>query len=396
MSSFSRTLRRTATPALAAVDRRFDELGHLMHAVKNEIIASLERHDDEREESAATLRSLDQRIAALRDELQLATGTHGDERPPSAAEVLQSAIPGPTAEHRIAMTTRCRDADRIPKVANGGAVLRHDESSVQVMHNGLLVEHGGYYGDWMAEIITALDGHHEPQEELVFHTILERLATTNTPTMIELGCFWAYYSLWFLLQFPTGRAVAVEPDPDHLDVGRRNAELNGLPVEFAQFAAGGRSNQRLALESEIHPGRVHDVAVRSVTDLMADFGLDSVDILHLDIQGAELEVLESCAHLVAARRLRFVVVSTHHHVISDDPVLHRRVLDWLRSHGAHIICEHSIAESFSGDGLVAASFWAEDRDLRIDVSHNRSSTSLFRDTTEDLACLIAAYDQLRS
>ncbi len=296
------------------------------------------------------------------------------------------------------MTTRCRDADRIPKVANGGAVIQHNGSLVQVMHNGLLVEHGGYYGDWMAEIITALDGHHEPQEELVFHTILERLATTspNRPTMIELGCFWAYYSLWFLVRHPSGRAVAVEPDPDHLDVGRRNADLNGLPVEFAQFAAGGSSDSRLVLDSEIHPGRVHDVATRSVADLMTDFSLDQVDVLHLDIQGAELEVLESCAHLAAARRLRFVIVSTHHHVISDDPLLHQRVLEWLRSHGAHVICEHSIAESFSGDGLVAASFWSEDQDLCVEVSHNRTSASLFRDTNEDLACLASAYDQLRS
>lgn len=41
--------------------------------------------------------------------------------------------------------------------------------------------------------------------------------------MIEIGGFWAYYSLWFLKDAPERRAIVIEPDPAHLDIGRQNA-----------------------------------------------------------------------------------------------------------------------------------------------------------------------------
>ena len=45
--------------------------------------------------------------------------------------------------------------------------------------------------------------------------------------MLEFGSFWAYYSLWFLRSFPSGKVVALEPDPAYLAVGEQNFTLNG-------------------------------------------------------------------------------------------------------------------------------------------------------------------------
>lgn len=323
--------------------------------------------------------------------------TDAGTRPATAAEVLRSAMRGPTAEQRVAMTLSCRDSDSIAKVDGAGTTAMRDGVAVQIMHNGLVVEHGGYYGDWMAEVISGLRGHHEPQEELVFHTIMERLASTaGAPVMIELGCFWAYYSLWFLHRFPDGVALAAEPDPDHLDVGRRNAALNDLAPIFVQCAAGASADDVLDLESELHPGLRHTVPIRTVPELADAHGLGTIDILHLDIQGAELSTLEAARGLFDAGRVRFVVVSTHHHIISGDPILHERTLEWLLDRGAHIICEHSIPESFSGDGLIAASFAEQDRDLTVEVSHNRAGDALFQATEFDLAAMIEAYERLRT
>ena len=98
---------------------------------------------------------------------------------------------------RIAITTAVRDTDAIPKVADAGEVKVHDGQRVQVMHNGVLVEEDCYNGAWTTEIIRRLRGHHEPQEEFAFHTVVERLRSdTQGATMVELGSFWAYYSLW--------------------------------------------------------------------------------------------------------------------------------------------------------------------------------------------------------
>jgi hypothetical protein len=46
--------------------------------------------------------------------------------------------------------------------------------------------------------------------------------------------------------------------------------------------------------------------------------------------------------------------------------------------GGHVFCEHSVSESFSGDGLIVASFFSCDRGLEFpDISRNQPETSLF-------------------
>jgi hypothetical protein len=75
-------------------------------------------------------------------------------------------------EKRICMTVRCRDADSIPKVAGAGQVFEREGQRLQLMHEGTLVKADSYYGPWMTEIISRLQGHHEPQEELLFHHLL--------------------------------------------------------------------------------------------------------------------------------------------------------------------------------------------------------------------------------
>ena len=73
---------------------------------------------------------------------------------------------------RIEMTVGCQDAGSIPKVLGAGKVTKQDGQDVQIMHNGVRVVAGGYHGDWMREVIERLAGHHEPQEEAVFHEVM--------------------------------------------------------------------------------------------------------------------------------------------------------------------------------------------------------------------------------
>lgn len=73
-----------------------------------------------------------------------------------------------------------------------------------------------------------------------------------------------------------------------------------------------------------------------------------------------------------------MVVSTHHSSISGSHTTHSDCLDELRELGATVLVEHSVEESFSGDGLIVASFYDCDKDLRFpDISRNRAENSLF-------------------
>lgn len=283
---------------------------------------------------------------------------------------------------RIAMTTGCRDCDHIPKVAGAGTVVEENGQRVQIMHNGVRVIAGGYDGDWMTEIITRLRGHHEPQEELVFHEILKTLP--EQATMIELGGYWSYYTLWFLHAAPQHRrAIVVEPDPRYLDVGRRNAALNRRDVDFIQAAVGETAADRIEFPSQSSgPVLIPQV---SVAGLMESRDIQCLDILHCDTQGAETAVIKSCARLFQEHRIRFAVFSTHEMEFTGDPLTHQRCLAMIRAYGGHILAEHEVHESYSGDGLIAAYFGSAPISWpALNMSYNRYSNSLFRNPIYDL------------
>lgn len=278
---------------------------------------------------------------------------------------------------RVSMTVGCRDADVIPKVPDAGAVLYDGGRRVQVMHNGVKVLAGAYHGDWMAEIIGGLCGHHEPQEELVFHRLVG-LARPHT-LMVELASFWAYYTLWYLRCVPGSCALCVEPDPQHMAVGRINASLNGV-ADRARFAeawvGGGHCPSHTALCEST--GEARTLACFDMDALLAEVGGHPIELLHMDAQGAELEFLRSMRSAVAAGKVRFAMISTHHASISGSASTHADCLDIVRDLGGSVLVEFSVPESFSGDGLIAASFADADRSLAMPwVSRNRREMSLF-------------------
>lgn len=296
-------------------------------------------------------------------------------------------------KQRTSMTVGCRDADYIPKVDGAGKVFKNNEGvQLQKMHNGILVESGGYYGDWMVEIIKTLKGHHEPQEEKVFHEVLKKIGANST--MVELGAHWGYYSNWFNKEKKGAVNYCFEPDPGYMDGGIRNSNHNSTNLKYVHAAAGRTGTKNLRFYPETMPGEGLDVPVISVDEAVKKYKLEKIDLLHMDIQGAELDALEGAVESIKKNKIRFVFVSTHHHSISNDPLTHIKVLRFLESYGASIVCAHSVHESFSGDGLVVASFSKKDSNFKVDVSHNTSGNALFIDTEQDLAELARSYVKL--
>ena len=300
----------------------------------------------------------------------------------------------PQEEERIAMTLRCKDSQAIPKVPSAGRVIQHENGSYQVMHNGLKVIQGGYYGAWMCKLIEQLEGHHEPQEEIVFHEINKRAA--NDGLMIELGCYWAYYSLWFLKDRPQRQAIGVEPDANHLIIAEANARLNQLEHQFTVLhgLSSASSNESIAISTE--SGEELKLRGYTLEELLCCSKHSMVEIAHCDAQGAESHVVDQVITLGKHHRLRFCIISTHAYEITGDPLTHHTCLDKLRAAGAHIIAEHDVHESFSGDGLIAASFCDDDKDLVIKLSCNRYSTSLFPNPAYHLSEALKQIESLKN
>lgn len=289
-----------------------------------------------------------------------------------------SIIP-PLMAARIAATVACTDADDLPRVDGAGDVIERDGERLQVMHNGVLVTEGGYYGVLTSEIARCLRGVHEPQEEVAFDAVIRRLARTypadRPPVMVELGSYWAYYSLWFLDSFPEGRVICVEPDPRNLDVGRHNFAVNGRSGTFINAAIGDGSGATMPFHPDDGAPPI-DLPTHDLRSLLGLLDEPTIDVLLADIQGGEYPLVAHSVDVLRSGKVRFLVVSTHDLAITGSAMTHQNVLSVLVEAGAHIICEHSVTESVSGDGLVVASFDERDRDLFVEVTHGRACLSL--------------------
>jgi FkbM family methyltransferase len=202
--------------------------------------------------------------------------------------------------------------------------------------------------------------------------------------MIELGGYWAFYSLWFQSLSEQRRSIVLEPDPKHLEVGRINAQLNHLDATFIHGCAGATPADHVLFKTQ-DSGEM-ELPRLTVPQLMEAHAIDRLNILHCDIQGPEWQVLQSCEELLRHRSIQFVFVSTHDFRISGDPLTHQRCLALIQDCGGVIIAEHDVNESYSGDGLIAAYFGSvQDKGAPVVISRNRYSESLFRNPLYDLA-----------
>jgi hypothetical protein len=83
----------------------------------------------------------------------------------------------------------------IKRVPEAGYV---DKNGFVILHNGNRVPVEGklaYYNNF-SDILIINRGVHEPLEEFCFQEVLKKIKT-ESPIMIELGAYWAHYSMWF-------------------------------------------------------------------------------------------------------------------------------------------------------------------------------------------------------
>lgn len=293
-------------------------------------------------------------------------------------------------DDRKNMTISCRDTDYIPKVSDAGTIKNVDGKRIQTLHNGLIVEADGYVGKWMTDIITALKGHHEPQEEKAFYEVVKRL--DKGATMLELGSYWSYYSLWFKKSIEGSTSICSEPDPNNRELGIRNAELNKInDIEFLDGAAGSEHGKTVTIALDSDPSQTIDCPIQSVDGILKSRSIEKLDVLHMDVQGVELDALKGAEQSIISGKVRFVFVSTHHYLFSHSPTTHAECIEFIKTRGGHIITSHTIPESFSGDGLIVASFDEQDKDFKIETSINHSDQSLFRPYEQDLKILFDGY-----
>lgn len=131
------------------------------------------------------------------------------------------------------------------------------------------------------------------------------LVQADIRKVVDLGANCGLASLWFLIHFPECSVVYVEPDGSNFEAARRNTHAHGTRSRGLRRAIWSES-RRLCLHaaSDEHQGewglcvRRQHRSDRCGRGLHAggDFaseGLQSVDILKVDIEGAETELFKT-------------------------------------------------------------------------------------------------------
>ena len=248
----------------------------------------------------------------------------------------------PILTERIRLTTACGDCGDLPGDPRAGTCcVDEGGKAVQVMHNGLKVLYGGYCGTWVNEIIAELEGVHEPREERIFHEVLKCLEPGAT--MVEAGCYRGYYSMWFARNVPDARVFLIDPHTVQMTVAKRSFLINGLTGDFTIGHFGTYPEQK----TEIQQRRFGALPHFTVQEFMDSKGLDRITLLHSNIQGHEEEMLEGARHLLDARRIDWLFISTHGR---RRPAC-RQILDQA---GYCVVAQHGVSQSALADGLLVA------------------------------------------
>jgi hypothetical protein len=238
-------------------------------------------------------------------------------------------------------TTRIREAVAapdnafIPRHADAGKIV----DGQLIMHNGLRVGELSYTGEGNRDLIVANRGVHEPQEERVFQEALKHMP--KGATMLELGSFWAFYSMWFYQVVPEAVCYCVEPELHNLQMGQNNFALNFGPTP-------ARVSFSRAYVGPVDGHAPNGVPIISVDGFVESNRLERLHMLHADTQGWEVDVLRGARKTIESRRVDYIFLSTHGNQ------LHYQCLRELRQRDFIILADLDYLESFSFDGLIVA------------------------------------------
>ncbi|HTR90061.1 MAG TPA: FkbM family methyltransferase [Solirubrobacteraceae bacterium] len=115
---------------------------------------------------------------------------------------------------------------------------------------------------------------------------------------------------------PSGRVVAFEPVPQNVAAIRENLAMNSIGwAEVREGAVGGGSGEASLIVSDVSafsrlaavsvPTGAREtiaVAVSSIDDLVSSGAVPPPDVVKIDVEGAELEVIEGMRHTIAEHR----------------------------------------------------------------------------------------------
>lgn len=157
----------------------------------------------------------------------------------------------------------------------------------------------------------------------------EILRGAKHPVFVDVGANVGLMSLQIKEQVPHAEIHLFEADPEIFACVKKNMEMNSLSQIFLNhLAVSSVSGQTLnfvrspnsiesgwgRLENETNKtGQSQRVSVRtiSIDQYLRDHQLDKVDVLKIDVEGAEESVLRGCAESFKGKKIKSIICEMH-------------------------------------------------------------------------------------
>ncbi len=175
----------------------------------------------------------------------------------------------------------------------------------------------------------------------------------NVKVVLDIGANIGAATVFFSELYPTAKIHSFEPIPGNLEILKRNAESRGRPGSIVchLLALSDRDGELQMIHS---PGTYNhggwsfyqrgaagneekiSVPVRKSGDFLSELGLESIDVIKIDTEGAEKEILHG---LTAAQldSVQYIVGELHGERDFE-------LLDWLEQRGFDIECKKSFGK----------------------------------------------------
>jgi len=151
---------------------------------------------------------------------------------------------------------------------------------------------------------------------------------TSTPTIVDCGSNIGTSIAFFKQQYPAARVIGFEPHPKLFPVLQGNLARNGMgDVQVHDCALGGEpgtvsfyvSENPGSLRSSMRSERGGTMKIQCRCERLSDHlkGLDRVDLLKIDVEGAEKPILEDLRATGLLAKPEQYVIEYHLNVGSD-------------------------------------------------------------------------------
>lgn len=192
-----------------------------------------------------------------------------------------------------------------------------------------------------------LTGRYEPQETALLQQILQ-----PGMTFVDVGANWGYFTLCAAhLVGRTGRVLSIEVDPRACRTLKASVARNNLhSVTVLEMAASdgpgvlrlheyeGRANESgnfglIDAAAGGSPRREYEVTASPIDDVLDRAGIEHVDLLKMDIEGAEGRALAGLQRALADRRIKFLILEMHPEYLRNQGTSAEQIVADLRAYG---------------------------------------------------------------